>query len=163
MKLLQKLIFVSLLLSCSTLFSQELGRQLRKQVENCYKNFEDIDGDSLLDATIDIDSVNGYMHVSGMWPTCGCGCKATVGAYKQSKGKYIFLIDENWNCNWKSGVSSDKPMNTILPPGFGLHLFTENYKYTKGDESGYFYLSADIPRTGTETKFNINIIPFGMK
>jgi hypothetical protein len=143
--------------------AQTLHDQMWKFAGDCRESiknpdFEDNTYDSLVD-----DSKNGYLFLRGSWPTCGCSCENTIGAYKKKDNTYILLKKEIWTCSWKNGLYSNVDLAKILPAGFGLKSFTE-----KGDvpkvvfNDGQFYFDVEIPHVGTETKLEIKLIPFGI-
>jgi hypothetical protein len=134
---------------------------LSKQLWNivhCYETVKNAGGEpSIID-----DSKNGYIQVSGSWPTCGCGCSSTVGAYKKINGDYVFLIADESYCDSQESFSSDRPFDSIMPNNFGIQTFIENFKSHEDDTLAIFYLKVNIPQKGTETIVSINLVPFGL-
>jgi len=124
--------------------------------------FEDVNEDGVPEYNKIDDVKNGYLKVFGDWPTCGCSCNSTVGAYKDVKGSYTLLQKEEFLCEWKKEISSNKELNKILPENFGIHLFSNKEEIHSNSEYAIFFLDIDIPRTGTETKFTLRLIPFGI-
>ena len=151
------LIFTTVL----TFGQKTLSEQLWEQVQDCYANFEDMDDDGKLDYDAVDDSRNGYLKISGDWPTCGCGCTSTVAAFKDHSGKYAFLKKEEYSCDWVQMVSSNRPMKDILPVGFGIKSFIPNEEIPQV-ENAIFYYDMEIPQYGTDSKISIHLIPFGL-
>ena len=85
------LLFMIMSFAANSYAQKTLSQQLWDQVQACYSNFEDMDEDGKPDFTAVDDSRNGYLQISGDWPTCGCGCTSTVAAFKNHSGKYTFL------------------------------------------------------------------------
>jgi len=152
-------IFFSLFVSGQS--NPELSEQLWNRVQKCYSQFADMDGDGELDYSEIDDSPNGYLRVFGDWPTCGCSCNSIVRAYKAANGEYTLLQREEFSCNWGNSVSSNRRMSEILPENFCLNAFSKDEINTTNQFTA-FYLDVEIPRVGTETKFNIKLIPFGL-
>ncbi|GAB5554542.1 MAG: hypothetical protein Sapg2KO_41330 [Saprospiraceae bacterium] len=123
--------------------------------------FEDMDDDGVLDFDQIDDARNGYLQISGSWPTCGCSCSSTVGAYKNSKGDYTFLQSDQVICDWERKISSNRPIEDLLPEGFGIHSFTSEPVEDQLNGSAFF-LDFEIPRKGTDTKVKLELIPFGL-
>jgi len=146
-------------------FSQKpksLSELLWSRVSHCHSMFEDMDEDGIPDFEQIDDSKNGYLHIAGSWPTCGCTCSSTVGAYKNQKGEYTLLQSDQVLCSWGRKISSDKALKKILPPDFGLSDFisgemTEDIKYP------IFFVDFQIPRTGTDTRITIELVPLGLR
>jgi hypothetical protein len=55
----------------TTLFRETGSALLWKFVDPCYSLLEDMDGDGKVDGDIVDDTKNGYLSVSGSYPTCG--------------------------------------------------------------------------------------------
>lgn len=109
------------------------------------------------------DSRNGYLEVSGTFPTCGCPCKSVSGAYRQIDGNYTIFTKEEWGCSWNKKTTSNRELNAVLPKGFGLSSFIPNYKSGKYNKKyAVFYLDVEIPRIGTDTKVSLSLIPNGI-
>lgn len=143
--------------------SKNLSGQLWDQVQNCYSMFEDVDEDGTIDYDEIIDdSKNGYLKVSGSWPTCGCNCVETVGAYKGSDGNYTLLKKEEWACSWVNRISSNRKLLSVFPENFGINTFIPTENISVEESFALFYLDIEIPKTGTDTKLTIKIIPFGI-
>lgn len=138
-----------------------LSEQLWERVKNCNLALEDMDDDGMIDyETFIDDSKNGYLSISGSYPTCGCSCSSTVGAFKTAKGAYVFLDQSYWSCSWEHQISSNRPLNALFPSNLEKELFGENEKST---DRAFFYLSLKIPQFGTLTEVEIKTIPFGLK
>ncbi|MCD4725901.1 MAG: hypothetical protein K8R63_13770 [Bacteroidales bacterium] len=143
--------------------SGSLSDQLWDQVQNCYSMIEDVDEDGTLDFDEIInDSKNGYLKVAVSWPTCGCNCIETVGAYKGSDGNYTILKKEEWGCSWVDRISSNRKLLSIFPENFGINTFIPDRNIRIEGNYALFYLDIEIPRIGTDTKVTIKTIPFGM-
>lgn len=139
-----------------------LKSQMWQYIDDCHSTIVSSAMDSGLEPEVIDDSSNGYLKVSGSWPTCGCGCESTVGAYKTANNNYVFLITEYWNCNYKYRVRSSQQFQSIMPKGFGLSSFIDTIGINCPNRNRVFYLEVDIPRYGTETKFTIKLIPLGL-
>lgn len=158
------LLGVMLCLIPSLVFTQtqkSLKDILWEKVNSCYSRFDDMDDDGVLDFDKIDDARNGYLQISGSYPTCGCSCSATVGAYKNSKGAYTFLQSDQFSCDWVRKVSSNRPIEDLLPEGFGLHSFTSQ-SFEDQLNGSAFFLDFEIPRKGTDTKVKLELIPFGL-
>jgi hypothetical protein len=143
--------------------NETLSEKLWKQVQSCYSMFEDIDDDGKVDYDEIIDdSKNGYLKVSGSWPTCGCNCENTIGAYKTSSNDYIFVKEYLWGCSWEKGLDLSDSASIIFPFDFEVNGFFQS-QIENLDHIAYFYLDFDIPRKGTDTKVFIKPIPLGIK
>jgi hypothetical protein len=153
------------LLTISIGFSQSqksLSELLWERVDACYNNFEDMNDDGKPDFEKIDDSQNGYLKVWGGYPTCGCTCSSTVGAYKNSKGEFIFLQSDEFDCQWKKENSSNKSMEEIMPDNFGVNSFSSQ-NVNDNLKSPAFFIEFEIPRVGTDTKVKIELVPFGLK
>ncbi|MGM0581596.1 MAG: hypothetical protein ACQETL_12990 [Bacteroidota bacterium] len=163
MKYLFKLIILLLLPILTFGQSTEtLSDLLWNSVNSCYSRFEDMNDDGIPEFDKIDDAANGFLQISGSWPTCGCSCKATVGAYKNDKGEYTTLQSEDFLCSWRRKISSNKSLEDILPRGFGLQSFTSK-DITEQIDYPIFFIDFEIPRIGTETKAKIELVPFGLK
>lgn len=136
-----------------------LEKQLWERVQNCYSLFEPNENGILEYNKID-DSKNGYLGVWGSFPTCGCTCSSTIGAYKDNNGIYTFLQKEEFLCEYRKSISSNKDLDKILPENFGIHTFFEE-ELNINSKYAVFFLDVEIPRIGTDTKFALRFIPFG--
>ncbi len=141
--------------------SEDLDKLLWKRVQNCYSLFEDENEDGVPDYNEIDDSKNGYLRVWGSYPTCGCECNSIVGAYKNSHGDYMLLQKEEFFCDWNKSISSNKDMDEILPENFDINVFSES-KSIENSKYAVFFLDVEIPRIGTDTKFTLKLIPFGI-
>jgi len=141
---------------------QTLSKQIWERVQSCYANFEDTNDDGKLDDTEIIDDAeNGYLKVSGTIGTCGCTCSKTIAAFKDNDGTYTFLEQETSDCSWSHKVSSSRDLEAILPKDFGIHTFIPSVENVNKSQA-LFYLDIDVPRTGTDTKVSLKMIPIGM-
>ena len=142
--------------------TKTLSGQLWERVDDCYSMFEDMDDDGKIDYDEIIDdSKNGYLKVAGSWPTCGCNCAKTVGAYKKQSGDYVFIEKSNWSCSWISSISASENIHSVFPG----EIMSEGFfaKPVNGFNSkALFYIDIEIPRKGTDTRVWIDVIPFGM-
>lgn len=139
-----------------------LSQRLWEKVKNCYVNFVDESGDGKPEIEIIDDSKNGYLHISGSYSTCGCSCSSTVGAFKSSKGDYIFLQAESFKCMWAKRILASKNLKDILPRDFGLNTFTTKPINAKFGHP-IFFINFEIPRYGTDTKVKIELVPLGLE
>lgn len=128
-------------------------------VQTCYSNFVEQDKQ---DFSIIDDTKNGYLKIFGSYPTCGCFCSATIGAYKNKKGDFTTLQTSSFTCNWSQQISSTKTLEEVLPKGFGIHEFIQDSISSKF-ESPIFYIDLVIPRKGTDTKMKLTLVPFGLR
>jgi len=139
-----------------------LSDQLWKKVQGCYSMFEDEDGDGKADsADIIDDSSNGYLKVSGSFPTCGCSCETTVGAFKKDDDTYLFLGENTLDCNWTQEITANYDLKDV----FSFHLESDGFfskNINNNSQSATFYIDMEIPREGTNTKIWIKTIPFGI-
>ncbi|MFN3136123.1 MAG: hypothetical protein ACE37L_00440 [Allomuricauda sp.] len=140
---------------------KSLSHQLWERVKDCQVLLDDTDNGEKLDFNKIDDSKNGYLKIWGSYPTCGCTCSSTVGAYRDSKGGYTFLQKEESSCDWRKSISSNKGLAEILPDSFDIHVFTKSPSLIKS-KYAIFFLDVEIPRFGTDTKFTLNLIPFGI-
>ncbi|HQJ75137.1 MAG TPA: hypothetical protein PKW14_06125 [Bacteroidota bacterium] len=147
---------------CFTQTKSSLSKILWDRVNRCYSMFVDEDGDGKPEFNKIDDSKNGYLQISGNWPTCGCSCTSTVGAYKNNVGDYILLQSEKFTCNWEKKISSNKELKDILPESFGIKDFISEPINEKIDHP-IFFVDFIIPRIGTDTRLKIELIPFGLK
>lgn len=138
-----------------------LHSMLWDYVKPCYMQFEDIDDDGEPEYKKIEDAKNGYLHISGGWPACGCGCSSTVAAFKNSNGEYCFLMQEEEYCEWKKRISSNYSLSKIFPENFAVEFFQQNTDF-QTLSSPAFYIDFKIPQYGTETTAHIEIIPFGI-
>jgi len=158
---LTTLIFISQVIYAQN--NESLKEKLWKQVQSCYSMFEDMDEDGKVDYDEIIDdSKNGYLKIYGYWPTCGCNCENTIGAYKTSLNDYIFLKEYFWGCSWKKGLNVSESSSIIFPFDFESDGFFQS-KIENLSHNAYFCLDFEIPRKGTETKVFIRPIPLGIK
>ena len=164
MQIMKNIMLILIVLISTIGFGQTqktLSDILWSRVNSCYSMFEDMDDDGIPDFNKIDDSKNGYLKISGSWPTCGCSCSSEVGAYKNSKGEYIILQSDQVECSWERKISSNHDLIGILPDGFGINNFTSEPVKNEKDYS-IFFLNVEIPRIGTDTKVKIELIPFGL-
>lgn len=144
-------------------FSQtktDLSSLLWQNVESCYSNFED-NTDQISDVKIIDDSKNGYLSISGSFPTCGCYCSESVGAYKDNEGNYTILQSSFSSCDWTKTTTSNKALTEILPDNFGVKSFTSQDLDSQFNHP-IFFIEVTIPQKGTDTKISLQLVPFGM-
>ncbi len=167
-----KNILISVLIFNSVIaFSQNktsLKNLLLENINPCYSNlleaYDEEKDVNIFDGKNNIDdSVNGYISVSGEFPTCGCYCSNTAGAYRQSDGNYTILVNEEWSCSTKSIFRSNRNLNDLFPKGFGIKDFIPKQLINESSISKQiFKLNVEIPRKGTDTKVSLELIPFGI-
>lgn len=154
------LLFV-FLITLKSLYSQNsdnLKTLLWSKVQNCYSMAEEPVEDYF---NIVDDSQNGYLHIEGGWPTCGCNCAHTVGAFTNADGTYTILEREFWECDFVNVIKSNRNIEDVLPENFGITTFIPNAKI-RFKKNALLYLDIEIPRHGTDTKVIIKLIPFGL-
>lgn len=142
--------------------TNSLSEILWSRVKSCHSMFEDMDEDGIPDFDKIDDSKNGYLKISGSWPTCGCSCSSTVGAYKNQEGIYVILQSDKVLCSWERKISSNKVLKEILPSDFGINSFISQQIIEKPSYPVLF-LDFEIPQIGTDTKVMIELVPFGLK
>ena len=157
---------LQLLLFCCPIFlwaqsPKPLHQQLWDRVQPCYSNFEDMDDDGGLDYDKIDDARNGYLHISGTFPSCGCECSSTVGAYRNARQEYILVQVDEASCEWAKTLSSNRKLADILPENFGISHFTATPPLIELDHP-VFFLHLTIPRKGTDTKAQLELVPFGL-
>ncbi|MFS4492702.1 hypothetical protein [Maribacter sp. 2308TA10-17] len=109
------------------------------------------------------DAKNGYLKVAFTEEGCGCYTETTVGAFKNSSGVYTTLQTKWDACSWSKKVSSNKGLHTILPENFGLRTFLPKSDSTEYQiTSSVFFLDAEVPQKGTDTRISLSYIPFGI-
>ncbi len=140
---------------------KSLSEILWNRVNECYSMFEDMDDDGVPDFNKIDDSKNGYLKISGSWPTCGCSCSSTVGAYKNNDGTYIILQSDKELCSWERKISSNRDMKEILPIDFGINSFLLERIDTELS-TPIFFVDFEIPRFGTDTKVKLELVPLGL-
>lgn len=161
MKHLLSIVLCLIPLLAFTQSKKSLKEILWEKVNPCYSMFEDMDDDGALDFDKIDDARNGYLQISGTWPTCGCSCSSTVGAYKNAQGAYTFLQSDQVVCDWERKISSNRPIKDLLPEGFGIHSFTSAPVEDQLNGSAFF-LDFEIRQKGTDTKVQLELIPFGL-
>ncbi|WP_293289662.1 DUF413 domain-containing protein [Allomuricauda sp.] len=140
---------------------KSLSHQLWERVKDCQALLDDTDNGEKLDFNKIDDSKNGYLKIWGSYPTCGCTCSSTVGAYRDIHGGYTFLQKEESSCDWRKSISSNKDLAVILPDSFDIRVFSKSQALIK-PKYALFFLDVEIPRFGTDTKFTLKLIPFGI-
>jgi len=109
------------------------------------------------------DAANGYLQIASTQEGCGCYYETTAAAYRQVNDDYT-ILKADWDaCAWKKTLSTNTDLFEMLPEDFGLHTFLPKSKETEYQiTSAVFYLEAEIPRKGTDTKIDLSYIPFGI-
>lgn len=159
----EKLLSVCLgIVVLSSLSAQSLSEQLWKEAAPCHQAIEQGWDGEIQAATIIDDAADGYLKVEGSYPTCGCACGTTVGAYKDQKGQFTFLNYSLWTCDWTNTLMSNRPLKEVLPDKFSLREFAPQYKIMKRGQPAVFFLNMEIPQKGTDTKVSLGLVPFGM-
>ena len=138
--------------SLSWLANASLEGPLKERIKSCHSLFDGEQPPKFV-----MDPKNGYAHVSGGYPTCGCPCSATAAYFNSKKGQ-VWLSYETEGCNYDNKFSSNKDLWTVLPKNisesFGLN--------TEKKEKPHFYLEPTIPQNGTNTVVEIKPIPIGI-
>jgi len=161
-KLIQSIIIIFTLQLANSQNKTPLSEKLWSQVQDCHVMLEDLDEDGGIDFDEIIDdSNNGYLKISGSWPTCGCNCESIVGAYRTSSNNYVFIKKSTWPCSWQTQMSASDSLHKIFPINFEAEGFFQN-KIEYNSPSASFYLDIEIPRKGTDTKVTIKTIPLGL-
>ncbi len=142
------------------LIHQKLQKELWKQVWVCNHKFEEMDAQAMKNV-VD-DSKNGYLKVSGEYPTCGCECDVTIAAYKDQYGFYTLLRQDNESCDFKHQIMSNRLLSEILPEDFGLRTFIPDLGSLSQTNYAIFSLDIDIPHYGKDTKVYIKRLPLGL-
>ncbi|MCP4443063.1 MAG: hypothetical protein GY810_29505 [Aureispira sp.] len=147
--------------------AQVMSKMLWKSVDQCYQEAKqgaiDAEAPEEVANVAQYDAKNGYLTVSGSWPTCGCGCEATAAAFKDSKGKYTIMKYEYWDCTAnRFGLFSSEKLKDVMPKGFGYTSFTTDNKTVETKGNSFFYLYADIPQKGTDLKIELKQFPVGL-
>lgn len=163
-----KKIIVSLIVIfglASSVNAQSMKGDLLKMVSRCYERWRvesDVDenGRPIEFGAIQYDIANGYVETSGSWPTCGCGCQAQAAAFKDVDGNYTYLAFEMFDCDDYGKSMSTRPVQEVMPDGFGLESFL-GHKVDKPDEFS-FQLVFEIPRRGTDMKVHLGVLPLGL-
>lgn len=156
---MRKILLSLLLVGLNPLYSQNtaLSEQLWEYVSDCYDLFdEDAPPGTIID-----DAKNGYLHIEGTFPTCGCYCSSTVAAYKKYDQEYLFLSYYEEMCGFTKKVSSNYPLENILPE-ITIHDFLSTEYSPSKDTLATFILIPEIPQKGTLTKFTLKQIPLGL-
>ncbi len=133
---------------------------LWREVWDCNKNFIEMEAEDMR-TTID-DTKNGYLSIWGDYPTCGCACSSTVGAYKDQYGFYTFLKKSTGSCEYEHSITSNRLLSEVLPEGMGINTFIPNADKLPATNIAIFTFDVEIPRKGTDTKVYIKTLPLGM-
>ena len=108
------------------------------------------------------DSKIGYLKVAGEFPSCGCNCEMTVGAYKKQSGGFVFVDKSYWGCSSNRSITSNVSLDKLFPDKITSSAF-----FSKPIDAvvkhAVFYIDIDIPRKGTDTKVFLKLIPMGLK
>lgn len=163
-KTIKHAVFIAMLLLVSQAVHAQgtLSKQLWGQVQSCNSEVEiGSNGKPQYDELVD-DSKNGYLKIASTGAPSGCFCRNTIGAYRNSSNKYVFLKKYFWYCSWKKGLQLNDSFSKIFPFDFEVDGFFQK-KINNTDYTAYFYLDFVIPRKGTDTKVFIKPIPLGLK
>ncbi|QLG45378.1 hypothetical protein [Costertonia aggregata] len=107
---------------------------------------------------------NGYLKIESVEEGCGCYYETTVAAYKQYDGGYTVLKKYCDACGWQKVFSASRNLKNVLPKDFGLADFIPKANTLHLEKQfKTFYLEAEIPKKGTDTKLDLTFIPFGIK
>lgn len=142
-----------------------LEKQLRKNISRCldaFTDFSEKEKKEGLNFQFELEPQKGFAHVAGETPTCGCPCSITSGAYSTKiKGQYVFLTTDQSSCRFSQEIKTNKPNVSAL---FSHHPARDfGLPNTGKEQKGVFVLIPKIPREGTNTHFEIRIVPFGLK
>lgn len=141
--------------------AQNLEQKMMQQLGPCAETLweEGEDYYTLKDAY----AQNGYLSISGGWPTCGCGCEATVAAFRDAQKNYTFLRWEDWDCAQEFGCYSSGKIEDILPRDLSLNAFISEEKMPmQFNAKSYFYLELELPIHGTDILVKLKPLPLGM-
>ncbi len=148
-------------------YTQSLKQQLWEFASKChemisqgYEDAFDKKPEKLEDYCYDCvdDSSNGFLYISGSWPTCGCSCYNEIGAYQNIDGSYTLLRYESWPCENSFGIYSNKNIVDVLPKNLSLKTFNPLVQI---DTLSYFYLDMRTLSVGTDTKAVLRLFPLG--
>jgi len=129
---------------------------LREGVAGCYEAVTDTD--ELSPERWIFEPANGYAEVYGAYPACGCTCSSTTAAFRVGDGSYRMLSRTAWKCSWAKGLVGDD-WDNVLPPDLRETLLPGQSK-----DAGVGVVSLDVrlPRKGTDTVLEVNLIPMGL-
>ncbi len=150
---------------CTIASAQTMKENLFNMVSRCHDEWKsegtnvDKNGKEFEYGSIKYDLPNGYVETSGVWPTCGCGCKAKAAAFKDDNGQYTYLKYEEFTCDDYGKSDSNRDILDIMPEGFGLKSFTSYYSWKPSDYS--FQLKFIIPKKGTDMYVKLRVLPLG--
>ncbi|MCB9195049.1 MAG: hypothetical protein H6598_02390 [Flavobacteriales bacterium] len=140
-----------------------LSGKLWDRVKSCNSALEDMDDDGKTDYEVIIDdSKNGYLKIGGSYPTCGCSCESTAGAFKTAKGEYVLIDETSWSCGWINEITSNRDLKQLFPKELEETIIPFKEDPSTLDRS-IFYLDIEIPQFGTDLKVEIKLIPIGLK
>ncbi|MEL6851905.1 MAG: hypothetical protein AAFP92_25585, partial [Bacteroidota bacterium] len=141
-----------------------LAEQLAFMVKQCHDMVMDEEmGSGEFDEKIDA-AAQGYLRISGGWPTCGCNCTSTAGAYRKADGSYLLLSQEQWPCSYRNIAQSSENWDRILPEGFGIKTFlSEGGEEVSLPDQSMLRLQFEIPQKGTQTQLDLKWIPLGLQ
>ncbi len=137
-----------------------LKDKLWREVQACNSNFTEMDAEDMRNV-ID-DTQNGYLKIWGEYPTCGCACSTTVGAYKDHYGFYTLLKKSEGTCDYSTDIRSNRLLSEVLPDGFGIQTFISEVNKLPKTNFAIFTLDVAIPRKGTDTKVSLKTLPLGL-
>lgn len=155
-----KLILLFLMGYCCTLFAQNLEKMLWDNVKKCNEQIA-AEGEDFYSKKA-VHPRNGYLSVAGGWPTCGCGCEATVAAFKDVQSKYTFVRYEDWNCAQEFGIYTSKNVHDVMPKDFTIGSFSRSGVANFPTDKSYFYIEIELPLHGTEVAVELKPLPLGM-
>jgi len=140
---------------------QSLEQKMLKQLGPCWETLQE-EGEEYY--TLEDKQVkNGYLSISGGWPTCGCGCEATLAAFKDAQKAYTFVRWEDWNCAQEFGLYTSRAIEDVLPKDFSLNSFVSKENAAINFQSNsYFYIEAQLPIYGTDVPVKLKPLPLGM-
>ncbi len=141
--------------------AQNLTEQLYQQLGPCATTLEE-EGEEF-HTLKDAYAKQGYLSISGGWPTCGCGCNATVAAFRDAQKKYTFVRWEYWDCAQEFGLYTSSNIEEVLPKGWSINSFVDAQKtpITELTQS-YFYIAVELPIYGTDVHIKLKPLPLGM-
>lgn|GEM_PF-5787171 len=152
------LTWATLLISASATASP-LEARLITATAPCRAMFNDPTSDEEAEKPSEVkDIANGYLHIEGSYPTCGCRCAATAAAFQTASGDYRILSYEAWSCSGATSLSGDD-WATTLPEGLRAELAPDLAGW-KGE--AVFYLEAKLPRRGTTVDLKVRLLPLGV-
>ncbi len=155
-------LFLLFVVTVTSAQNEKLEAQLWSKVKLCSSAItEDTENGTVAYEELIDDAKNGYLKISGSFPTCGCNCNHTIGAYKDAFGAYVFLEKEQWGCDWSHSIKSNKKLEQLFPKNLKALFFSSQLK-EKATANAYFYIDIEIPQIGTDTEVSIKVIPLGL-